>query len=102
MGDINVEHLLDVFIAIDESLNDVWEACCNFMQHLFWGKPRLTVLKSRIEGLSDDHEPKPSCLFDLALLFREVGNLVECKRLLTDAGGMPKHTRFLVLSQKSA
>ena len=53
----------------------------------FFGANRGSLalpVKSRIEGLSDDHEPKPSCLFDLALLFREVGNWVECKRLLTD------------------
>ena len=80
--DVNVEHLLDVFTTTDASSTDVWEACAKFMEHLVWHKKRLTVLGPKIEGLLDDHSSKPDCLFELARLFREVGNLVESKRLL--------------------
>jgi hypothetical protein len=40
--DVNVEHLLDIFTSIDANSDDVWDACANFMEHLFWHKPRLT------------------------------------------------------------
>ena len=83
--DINVEHLLDVFTTIDPSSTDVWEACGGFMRHLYWHKPRLTILGPKIERLSDDHRAKPGCLFQLGRLFDKVGNRVECKRLLTHA-----------------
>ena len=80
--DVNVEHLLDVFTTFDANSEDVWDACRNFMLHLFWHKGRLTILKPKIEGLPDDHRFKPDCLFALAKLFDSVGNWVERKRLL--------------------
>ena len=80
--DVNVEHLLDVFMTIDADLDYIWDACADFMEHLFWHKSRLTLLKPKIEGLPDDCRSKPGCLFGLSRLFREVGDLVECKRLL--------------------
>jgi tetratricopeptide (TPR) repeat protein len=83
--DVNVEHLLDVFTTIDGNSDDVWEACANFMQHLFWHKMRLTILKPKIEGLPDNHRSKPRCLFELSRLFGSVGNWVEHKRLLVHA-----------------
>jgi len=83
--DVNVEHLLDVFTTIDASSDDIWDACANFMEHLYWHKKRLTILKPKIEGLPDDHPSKPECLFRLARLFYSVGNHVEHKRLLTHA-----------------
>ena len=86
--DTNVEHLLDVFSTIDAGSNDVWEASSNFMRHLYWHKKRLTVLGPKIEGLPDEHSLKPRCLFDLGRLFDVVGNLAECKRLLTHALGL--------------
>ena len=86
--DINIEHLLDVFTTIDASSIDVWGACAKFMEHLYWHKKRLTILKPKIEGLSDDHCSKPRCLFDLGRLFDCVGHLAECKRLLTHALGL--------------
>ena len=49
--DVNVEHLLDVFTTIDENSNGVWEACINFIAHLYWHKTRLVILKPKIEGL---------------------------------------------------
>ena len=72
--DVNVEHLLDVFTTIDADSDSVWEACKNFMAHLYWHKKRLVVLKPKIEGLPDDHRSKPECLFELSKLFDSVGN----------------------------
>jgi tetratricopeptide (TPR) repeat protein len=74
-----------VFSTIDANSDSVWAACANFMQHLFWHKKRPTVLKAKIEGLSDDHRLKPECLFGLSRLFSSVGNHVESKRLLSHA-----------------
>jgi len=81
--DVNVEHLLDVFTKIDPDSGNVWEACTNFMRHLYWHKKRPTILKSRIEGLPDDHHSKLGCLYHLSRLFESVGNHAEQKRLLT-------------------
>ena len=80
--DINVEHLLDVFTTIDPSSTDVWGACEKFIEHLSWHRKRHTILGPKIEGLPDDHSSKPECLFELARLFRGVGNWAECRRLL--------------------
>jgi len=81
--DVNVEHLLDVFILIDANSEDVWVTCGNFMDHLYWHKPRLVTLGPKIEALPDDHPFKAGCLRDLSQLFHSVGNEVERKRLLT-------------------
>ena len=81
--DVNVEHLLDVFTSIDANSDDFWGACANFIEHLSWHKPRLTVLGPRIEGLADDHPCKSQCLYYLAQLFERAGNDVERKQLLT-------------------
>ena len=83
--DTNVEHLLDVFSTIDTGSNGVWEACSQFMQHLYWHKVRLTILGPKIERLPDDHSSKPECLLQLGLLFDEVGNAAESKRPLAHA-----------------
>ena len=81
LEDLNVEHLLDVFASINQNTG-VWEACCHFLGHLIWHKPRQTVLRSRIEGLPDDHPFKSKCLFELSLLFQQTGNHGEQKKLL--------------------
>jgi len=81
--DVNVEHLLDVFTAIDPDSGSVWDACAGFMDQLYWHKKRLTILGSKVEGLPDDHHSKPRCLLHLSRLFSSVGNWVEKKRLLT-------------------
>jgi len=81
--DLNVEHLLDVFTTIDPDLGSVWDACAWFMVYLYWHKKRLTILKSKVEGLPDDHHSKPECLFWLSRLSGSVGNYGEEKRLLT-------------------
>ena len=80
--DVNVEHLLDVFTAIDPNSDSVWDACAHFIQHLIWHKNRLVNLQPKIEGLPDDHRFKPDCLFELSRLLFLVGSFVECKRLL--------------------
>jgi tetratricopeptide (TPR) repeat protein len=83
--DVNVEHLLDVFTSIDTKSAKIWDACANFMKHLYWHTPRLVVLGQKLEGLPDSHPSKPRCLFHLSRLFDLVGNPVEFKRLLTHA-----------------
>ena len=81
--DINVEHLLDVFTTIDAGSDSVWRVCACFMRHLYWHKNRLVILKSKFEGLPDDHSSKPECLFELSRLFALDGDHEERKRLLT-------------------
>ena len=80
--DTNVEHLLDVFTLIDANSANVWDTCAYFMRHIYWHKPRLTMLGPKIEGLPDGHPSKPECLVRLSWLFNAVGNRVERKRLL--------------------
>ncbi|KAF9783172.1 hypothetical protein BJ322DRAFT_1156114 [Thelephora terrestris] len=80
--DVNVEHLLDVFISINPGAWEVWDACEHFMNHLYWHKPRHTLLAPKIEGLPDGHQSKANCLFELSTLFRSIGNWAEEKRLL--------------------
>ena len=80
--DVNVEHLLDVFTSTDTSSGDIWETCADFMEHMYWHKPRLVVLEPKIEGLPDSHRSKPICLFRLSRLLGSVGNHVGRKRLL--------------------
>jgi len=83
--DVNVEHLLDIFTTIDADSHDVWDACSDFIQHLYWHKPRPTMLGQRIEKLADDHPCKPVSLFQLARLLKGLGNRTERKRVLTCA-----------------
>ena len=83
LEDVNVEHLLDVFTSLDLVGDDVWEACRHFIDHLYWHKPRQTLLGLKIEALPDDHRYKPECLSQLSRLFGQVGNHLEQKRLLT-------------------
>ena len=83
LEDVNIEHLLNVFTSLDANATDVWVACARFMEHLYWHKPRQTILRSKIEGLPDDHRSKPRCLYELSRLFESIGNFVEEKRLLS-------------------
>ena len=80
--DVNVEHLLDVFISIKADAGAL-KACVHFMQHLYWHKPRQTVLGSKIEGLPEDHPSKAKCLTQLSLTFHSLGNFAEQKRLIS-------------------
>ena len=79
--DANVEHLFDVFTSIDPSL-DIWKACNHFIRHLYWHKPRKTVLRSKIEQLPNDYRWKPRGIFELSGLYGKSGSRLEEKRLL--------------------
>ena len=81
--DVNVEHLLDVFTSTDANSDDVWDACFNFLRHLYWHKLRPVALTQKIERLPDDHRSARSCLAELSRPFGSVRNCVEEKRLLT-------------------
>ena len=83
--DVNVEHLLDVFISISTDAGDVLDACAHFMEHLYWHKPRQTTLGSKIKGLPEDHPSKANCLYQLSRTFLSLGNFAEQKRLLSQA-----------------
>ena len=83
--DVNVEYLLDVFTTIDPNSNYTWDVCDYFMAHLYWHKPRLVVLGTKIEGLPDDHPSKPRCLCGLSELSSSVGRFMESKGLLVNA-----------------
>ena len=82
LEDVNIEHLLDVFMTIDTDSTSVWDVCSYFMDHPDWHKPRLVLLGPKVEALPDSHPSKPRCLCRLSQLFSSVGNLMECKRLL--------------------
>ncbi|KAF9787266.1 hypothetical protein BJ322DRAFT_712430 [Thelephora terrestris] len=86
--DVNVEYLLDVFASIDPNSDNAWEACINFMRHMFWHKQRLVVLRPKIEALPDDHHSKPDCLLELSQLFRSVGHHTANKEVLTQASNL--------------
>ena len=83
--DVNVEHLLEVFLSIDPHRGNIWDACYRFMEHLYWHKPRQTMLRSKIEALPEDHPTKPTCLRQLSLLLGQIGNYAEQKPLLIRA-----------------
>ena len=83
--DVNVEHLLNALIPAGQDSHEIWDVCIHFMRHLYWHKPRQTVLRSKIEGVPDHHPSKPECLFQLARLSQSVGNRLEQKQLLTRA-----------------
>jgi tetratricopeptide (TPR) repeat protein len=83
--DVNIEHLLDVFASLEPDRDGVWNAYCDFINHLIWHKARRTILGSKIEALPDDHRYKPECLSQIAQLLGELGIFGEQKRLLTHA-----------------
>ena len=83
--DVNVEHLLNVFISIDAESGDIWDTCAHFMEHLLWHKRRPIALGPKIEGLRDDHPFKPQCLVGLSRLSKAIGKKAESKRLLAHA-----------------
>ena len=83
--DVNVEHLFDVLTSVDTNSDRLWGGCVNFLNLLYWHKPRRTVLESKINQLPDDSRFKPDCLFWLSKLFQSLGNDEEDKRLLEHA-----------------
>ena len=80
--DVNVEHLLDIFTTIDPNSDSVWVACCDFIKHLHWHKPRPTALVSKIEGLLGDHPSEQKHLSEFMQLFCLIGHLPESRWLL--------------------
>ena len=80
--DTNVKHLLNVFTSVNTNASNVWDTCFHFMEHLYWQKPRETVLRLKVEGLPDSHPTKAKCLFKLSLLVGSVGNCTDEKQLL--------------------
>jgi tetratricopeptide (TPR) repeat protein len=96
MEDANVEHLLNVFTSIDGKSNDVWEACANFMKHLYWHKQRKTVLGPRVETLPDSHPFKSSCLFELSRVLQSLGSHAERVGLLSRALALEKERKNLL------
>ena len=93
LEDVNVERLLDVFTTIDADSDSIWDTCAKFIQHLHRHKPRLTILKPKIEGLPDDHRSKPECLYELSRLVISTGNYVDSIRLLTRALKLSRERR---------
>ena len=91
--DVNIEHMLGVLTSIDAESADVWNACIRFLKHLYWHKPRETVLRPKIEGLPDGHPSKPTCLFQLSRLFQLVENHAERKKLLLYALALERERR---------
>ena len=81
--DTNVEHMLGVFMSIDPDRDDTSDAFCGFMQHLYWHKPRQTMLGQKVEALADHHRFKSRCLIELSTLLQRIGHHTEGKRLLT-------------------
>jgi len=86
--DVNVEHLLDVFTSIDTNSDSVWDACAGFMDHIRWHKPRFTILRSKIEGLQDNHPYKAQCMDQLALVLDSIGDFTESRRLFAYTLGL--------------
>ena len=85
-GDANAGHLLGVFTTVCHvTSGGVWDACANFIRHLYWHKLWLVMLGPRIEALVDDHPSMLECLFQLLRLFWMVGNHVERKWPLVHA-----------------
>ena len=88
--DTNIEHLLDAFTLVDADSVGVWDACADFMRHLYWHKPRLVILGPKIEGLPDDSPSKAPCLAQLLLLLHKAGKNVERKRPLIHPPKLPR------------
>ena len=55
------------------------------MDHLYWHKPRQTILRSKLERLPDDNHSKPKSLIRLSRLFHAMGNDAEQQSLLLRA-----------------
>ena len=83
--DTNVEHLVNVLTSTDDNSDGGWDACIAFLGHLYWHKPRKTVLGPKIEALPDDHCSKAECLLWLGMTIGLTGNWVEQKRFLDHA-----------------
>jgi tetratricopeptide (TPR) repeat protein len=83
--DANVEHLFDVLTSVDTNSDHLWGACVNFLNLLYWHKPRQTVLGSKINQLPDDNNFKSKCLLWVSKSFESLGNRERQKQLLEHA-----------------
>ena len=90
LEDANVEHLLDVFTSIDPDRDDIWDAFYHFIEHLYWHKPRRTVLGPKIRALLNYYSSELVYLSELSLLFGLVRNHPKRKQLLTYTLGFEK------------
>ena len=90
LEDLNVEHLFDVFTSIDPDRDDIWAPFYHFIEHLYWHKPRKTVLGPKIKALLDYYSITPEYLFELSLLFGRVRNHPKRKQLLAHTLGFEK------------
>ena len=92
LEDMNVEHLLDVFMSIDPDRDNIWDPFYHFIEHLYWHKPWRTMLGPKIRAVLPNYYSgfNLKCLFDLSLLFGWVRNHPERKPLLTNTLGFEK------------
>ena len=92
LEDTNVEHLLDVFTSIDPDRDDIWDPFYHFIEHLYWHKPRRTVLGPKIRALLGYYSSNLDLLYlsGFSLLFGRVRNHPKRKELLTYALGFEK------------
>ena len=92
LEDMNVEHLLDVFTSIDPDRDDIWDAFYHFIEHLYWHRPRKTVLGPKIRALLDYYHSNLDLLYlsELSLLFGRARDHPRRKQLLTHTLGFEK------------
>ena len=88
LEDMNIEHLLDVFMSIDPDKGDIWDACYHFIEHLYWHKPRQTILGSKIKALVEYRSIELDYLSELSRLFGRVRKHAERKMLLAHTLGL--------------
>ena len=90
LEDMNVEHLLDVFTSIDPERDDIWDPLYHFIEHLYWHKPRQTVLGPKIRTLAEYRSIRLEYLSELSRLFGRVRSHAERKMLLAHTLGFEK------------
>jgi hypothetical protein len=81
--DLNVEHLLDIFTTIDPDSEGVWDACINFMRHLFGTKSDSPFCSKRSRGSLMTIAPNLTACSSSHGCFDRLEDQAECKRLVT-------------------
>ena len=96
LEDMNVEHLLDVFTSIDPNRDDIWDPFYHFIEHLYWHKPRKTVLGPKIRALLDYYYSNLDLVYlsELSLLFGRVRDHPNRKQLLAHTLGFEKREGY--------